>query len=144
MPPKDPLSVTFSALADPTRRDILNRLRRRPLTVSDLAKHYPMSRAAVSQHLSVLERAELVRRNRRGQWIDCAVTPASLDEAARWIEKQRAEWNDRLDRLEDHLGSAHPPRTAPNAAANTRPDTRSDTPPGPPPQEDSSQEGREP
>lgn len=109
MPPKDPLSVTFSALADPTRRDILNRLRRRPLTVSELAKHYPMSRAAVSQHLSVLERAELVSRNRRGQWIDCAIAPASLDEAAQWIEQQRAEWNERLDRLDRYLSRASPP-----------------------------------
>lgn len=135
MPPKDPLSVTFSALADPTRRDILNRLRRQPLTVSDLAQHYPMSRAAVSQHLSVLERAELVRRNRRGQWIDCSITPASLDEAAQWIEQQRAEWNERLDRLQDYLSAAHPPANAP-------PEPAADPPANPSP-EASSQEGEE-
>lgn len=113
MPPKDPLSVTFSALADPTRRDILVRLRRRPLAVSELAQHYPMSRAAVSQHLSVLERAELVHRNRRGQWIDCSIDPASLDEAAQWIETQRAEWSERLDRLQDYLSSTPPPTDQP-------------------------------
>ncbi|MCH8561821.1 metalloregulator ArsR/SmtB family transcription factor [Nesterenkonia sp. LB17] len=101
------MSVTFSALADPTRRDILDRLRRRPLTVSELAKHYPMSRAGVSQHLSVLERAELVSRNRRGQWIDCSITPASLDEASQWIENQRRQWNERLDHLEEYLNN-HP------------------------------------
>lgn len=133
MSPKDPLSLTFSALADPTRRDILDRLRRRPLTVSDLAQHYPMSRAAVSQHLTVLERAELVRRNRRGQWIDCSITPASLDEAAQWIEQQRAAWNERLDRLEDYLTAAHPPTTAPAEPAENPLTTP----------EESSQEGEE-
>ena len=97
MPPRDPLSITFSTLADPTRRDILGRLRRHPLTVSDLSRHYPMSRAAVSQHLSVLERADLVRRNRRGQWIECSLSPRALDPAQEWIEQQRAEWNERLE-----------------------------------------------
>ncbi|MGJ9405508.1 ArsR/SmtB family transcription factor [Nesterenkonia aurantiaca] len=107
------MSVTFSALADPTRRDILNRLRRRPLTVSELAAHYPMSRAAISQHLSVLERAELVSRNRRGQWVDCSITPASLNEAGQWIEQQRTEWDDRLNRLDNYLASQPAPQDEP-------------------------------
>lgn len=104
MPLKDPLSMTFSALADPTRRDILARLRKHPLTVSDLAEHYAMSRAGVSQHLTVLERADLVQRSRRGQWMECTLSPAALDPASQWIEQQRVEWKERLDRLEEHIG----------------------------------------
>ena len=103
MPVRDLLSTQFAALADPTRRDLLTRLRPGALTVSDLAVHYPMSRAAVSQHLTVLENAGLIQRVPRGQWIDCSLTPAGLDSAAAWLEEQRAEWNDRLDRLEAHL-----------------------------------------
>lgn len=106
MQAKDPLSIIFSALADPTRRDILARLRRHPLTVSELAEHYAMSRAGVSQHLTVLERADLVRRSRRGQWMECALSPAALNPASQWIEQQRAEWNGRLDRLEQHLSKS--------------------------------------
>ena len=103
MAARDQLSVAFAALADPTRRDILTRLRSGPLTVSDLAEHYPMSRPAVSQHLTVLEKAGLVARDRRGQWNDCSLAPASLDEAAAWIEQQRAEWTDRFDLLDEHF-----------------------------------------
>lgn len=100
---RDQLSVAFAALADPTRRDILTRLRSGPLTVSDLAAPYPISRPAVSQHLAVLERAGLVERDRRGQWNDCSLTTASLDEAAAWIEQQRAEWTERFDLLDEHF-----------------------------------------
>jgi DNA-binding transcriptional ArsR family regulator len=89
MAARDRLSVAFAALADPTRRDILMRLRNGPLTVSDLAAHYPISRPAVSQHLTVLEKAGLVARGRRAQWNDCSLATASLDEAAAWIEQQR-------------------------------------------------------
>lgn len=95
--------MAFGALADPTRRDILTRLRKGPLTVSDLAAGYSMSRPAVSQHLTVLEKAGLVQRGRRAQWIDCSLDADSLDEAAAWIEQQRSEWNERFDRLEAHL-----------------------------------------
>ena len=100
---RDGLSVAFAALADPTRRDILTRLRGGPLTVTDLASHYPISRPAVSQHLTVLEKAGLVTRDRRAQWNDCSLAAHSLDEAAAWIEQQRTEWNDRFDLLEDYV-----------------------------------------
>lgn len=100
---RDQLSVAFAALADPTRRDILMRLRNGPLTVSGLAVHYPMSRPAVSQHLTVLEKAGLVERDRRGQWNDCYLATASLDEAAAWIEQQRTDWSERFDLLDEHL-----------------------------------------
>lgn len=103
MAARDRLSVAFAALADPTRRDILMRLRSGPLTVSDLAVRYPMSRPAVSQHLMVLEKAGLVARGRRAQWNDCSLATAGLDEAAAWIEQQRADWTERFDLLDEHL-----------------------------------------
>lgn len=103
MAARDRLSVAFAALADPTRRDILMRLRSGSLTVSDLAVHYPISRPAVSQHLTVLEKAGLVARDRRAQWNDCSLATASLDEAAAWIEQQRADWTERFDLLDEHL-----------------------------------------
>lgn len=103
MAARDRLSVAFAALADPTRRDILMRLRSGPLTVSDLEVHYPISRPAVSQHLTVLEKAGLVVRGRRAQWTDCFLTSASLDEAAAWLEQQRANWTERFDLLDEHL-----------------------------------------
>jgi len=100
---RDRLSVAFAALADPTRRDILTRLRGGALTVGDLAAHYAMSRPAVSQHLTVLEKAGLVSRDRRAQWNVCTLEPANLDEAAGWLEQQRAEWSERFDLLDEHL-----------------------------------------
>jgi DNA-binding transcriptional ArsR family regulator len=100
---QDRLSMAFAALADPTRRDILTRLRTKSLTVGDLSEHYPMSRPAVSQHLNVLEKAGLVVRDRRAQWRDCSLATATLDEAAAWIEQQRADWAERFDLLDEHL-----------------------------------------
>lgn len=103
MTTEDRLSSTFAALADPKRRDILHRLRSGPLTVTELASHYPISRPAVSQHLAVLQRAGLVERNRRAQWSECSVAQDSLDEVAAWIEEQRTAWDERFDQLEEYL-----------------------------------------
>lgn len=113
---RDQLSVAFAALADPTRRDILTRLRdNRSLTVSELASHYPMSRPAISQHLTVLQKAGLVARDRRAQWNDCSLESSSLDEAAEWIEQQRRDWTKRFDLLDEHLKQRHAGNpTAPN------------------------------
>lgn len=97
------LNSAFAALADPTRRDILQRLQIEPMTVGQLAKHYPMSRPAISQHLSVLDKAGLIQRRRRAQWIECVLVEDALDEVASWVEQQRAEWAGRLDRLEVYL-----------------------------------------
>ncbi|NQX27823.1 winged helix-turn-helix transcriptional regulator [Microbacteriaceae bacterium VKM Ac-2854] len=99
----DSLSLAFGALADPTRRDILTRLRSGPVTVSELAANYTMSRPAVSQHLKVLEAAGLIARSQRAQWRECALEEGGLDDATRWLEQQRIEWSDRLDRLAGHL-----------------------------------------
>jgi len=108
MATEDRLSSSFAALADPTRRDILLRLRNGPLTVSELATYYAMSRPAVSQHLAVLEKAGLVERNRRAQWNECFLAQDSLNEIAAWIEQQRTAWNERFDRLEDYLAKEKP------------------------------------
>ena len=101
----DPLSRVFSALADPTRRDILTRLADGPRTVGELAGHYPISRPAVSQHLAVLEAAGLLTRTVDAQWRLCAVREEGLDDASQWIAQQRADWTARFDTLEEHLRS---------------------------------------
>lgn len=103
MPALDQLSLAFGALADPTRRDILARLRGGPVTVNELAANYAMSRPAVSQHLKVLEAAGLIARSQRAQWRECTLAEDGLDSATNWIEQQRAAWSDRLDHLAEHL-----------------------------------------
>lgn len=103
--PVDPLSDVFAALANPIRRDIVDRLRHGTLSVGDLAGSYEISGPAVSQHLAVLERAGLIERTTRRQWRDCSLTDDGLDAAAAWIAHHRADWNDRFDRLERHLAA---------------------------------------
>lgn len=99
----DPLSATFSALADPTRRAILARLAQGETTVSELAAPFEMSLPAVTKHLKVLQRAGLVSQGRQAQWRPCRLEAAPLQEAAGWIEDYRRFWELRLDRLEDYL-----------------------------------------
>jgi DNA-binding transcriptional ArsR family regulator len=103
MPALDQLSLAFGALADPTRRDILSRLKTGPVTAGELATNYAMSRPAVSQHLRVLEDAGLIEREKRAQWRECRVRESGLDEASDWIERNRAEWTERFDLLEQRL-----------------------------------------
>ncbi|QSB05526.1 ArsR/SmtB family transcription factor [Natronoglycomyces albus] len=100
---KDPLSLIFAALADPTRRDILTRLSRTPATVGDVSKHFDISAPAISQHLKVLQRAGLIERTTRAQWRTLSMRTEPLDEASAWVEKHRREWNQRFDALEKHL-----------------------------------------
>ncbi len=97
------LDVVFGALANSTRRDILRRLCRQHLTVGELAATYDVTGPAITQHLNVLERAGLIRREGRRQWRDCVVTPQGLDVASDWIAAQRNEWKERFDRLDTHL-----------------------------------------
>ena len=101
----DPLSLAFGALADPTRRDILTRLKNGPVTVGELAGHYTMSRPAISQHLRVLEVAGLIDREQRAQWRDCRIAEKGLDEVSGWIAKHRADWNQRFDLLEERIAT---------------------------------------
>jgi DNA-binding transcriptional ArsR family regulator len=93
------LDRTLMALADPTRRAILRRLSAGEARVTELARPFAMSLNAVSKHIRVLERARLVERRRAGRDHFLAVNPRSLDEAAAWIDQQRALWTSRLDTL---------------------------------------------
>lgn len=99
----DRLSVTLSALADPTRRGILARLSRGEASVSELAEPYDMSLAAVSKHLKVLERAGLISRGKEAQWRPCRLEAAPMAEVADWVESYRRFWDQSLDRLGDYL-----------------------------------------
>lgn len=99
----DPLSLAFAALADPTRREILARLSQGPATVGEVAAPFNMSAPAISQHLKVLERAGLVTRTTQAQWRTLSMQAEPLDEVSAWIDRQRREWNLRLDALEQHL-----------------------------------------
>jgi DNA-binding transcriptional ArsR family regulator len=108
------LSQTLTALADPTRRAILQRLLHGEARVTDVAHPFAMSLNAVSKHIRVLEQARLVRRRRVGREHLLSLSPTSLDEAAAWIERQRAVWTARLDTLERTL------RAEDRAAAHTR------------------------
>jgi DNA-binding transcriptional ArsR family regulator len=99
----DGLSATFSALADPTRRAILRRLRAGEATVLELAEPFEMSLPAVSKHLKVLERAGLISRGRDAQRRPCRIEAAPLKEATEWMERYRSLWEERLDRLDDYV-----------------------------------------
>jgi DNA-binding transcriptional ArsR family regulator len=100
----DPLSVTFAALADPTRRAILARLAEGEATVNELAAPHAMSLPSVSRHLKVLERAGLVVKGRSAQWRPCRLDPAPLAEADEWMAPYRDFFVARLGRLERQLG----------------------------------------
>lgn len=97
------LSRVFSALADPTRRAILARLAHGQATVAELAAPFAMSLPAVSKHLSVLERAELIERGRRGPGRPCRLLPERLRDAEGWMRDQRAFWETGFDRIEARL-----------------------------------------
>jgi DNA-binding transcriptional ArsR family regulator len=99
----DPLSTTFAALADPTRRAILSRLASGEATVNQLAEPFRMSLPAVSKHLKVLERAGLVTQTRDAQWRPRRLEAAPLKDVADWVEQYRAMWEQRLNRLDDYL-----------------------------------------
>ncbi|WP_312976293.1 metalloregulator ArsR/SmtB family transcription factor [Corynebacterium sp.] len=99
----EPLSLAFSALADRTRRKILERLAHGPASVGDLAAPFEMSAPAVSRHLKVLERARLISRTANAQWRTIALRTEALDEVTEWIDAQRREWDQRFDALDTHL-----------------------------------------
>jgi DNA-binding transcriptional ArsR family regulator len=101
--PSRNLSVTFGALADPTRRAILARLASGEATVSELAEPFEVSGPAISKHLKVLERAGLISRGREAQWRPCRLVGAPLKDAADWLEEYRRFWEDSFDRLDDYL-----------------------------------------
>ena len=100
---QDELSRVFSALADPTRRAILERLADGAATVRELVEPFELTQQAISKHLKVLEEAGLVSRTQAGRTRPCALEPDRLDAAADWITRHRRIWADRHDRLEEHL-----------------------------------------
>ena len=99
----DQLSLTFAALADPTRRAILARLRSGECSVTELADPFDMSLPGVSKHLRVLERAGLIARTRDAQFRRCHIDAAPLKEIVDWVEHYRSLWEGRLDRLDSYL-----------------------------------------
>jgi DNA-binding transcriptional ArsR family regulator len=97
------LDLTFQALADPTRRAMIERLVQSPASVSELAKPFEMSLPAVLQHLTLLENAGLIVSEKTGRVRTCRIEPQALSLAEQWITARRAEWARRLDRLGDYL-----------------------------------------
>jgi DNA-binding transcriptional ArsR family regulator len=99
----DQLSITFAALADPTRRAILARLTDGEASVSELAEPFDMSLPAISKHLKVLENAGLITRTRDAQWRPCRLDPGPLREVHSWIEHYKKFWEESFDRLDEYL-----------------------------------------
>jgi DNA-binding transcriptional ArsR family regulator len=99
----DQLTLTFAALADPTRRAILTRLARGEATVNELAEPFPISLQAVSKHLKVLERAGLIARGRSAQLRPSRLQGEALRDVAEWVAEFREFWEESFDRLDEHL-----------------------------------------
>ena len=100
---QDRLTTTFAALADPTRRAILARLSLGEASVNQLVEPFSISQPAISKHLKVLERAGLITRGREAQWRPCKLEGTALKDVADWLEPYRRFWEERLDRLDEHL-----------------------------------------
>jgi DNA-binding transcriptional ArsR family regulator len=105
----DQLSLTFAALADPTRRAILARLASGEASVKELAEPFKMTLPAVTKHLKVLQRAGLITQGRRAQWRPCRLEAKPLREAADWIEHYRRFWDESFDRLDEYLSELRGP-----------------------------------
>jgi len=99
----DQLSITFAALADPTRRAILARLAKGEATVTELAAPFDLSLPAISKHLKVLQRSGLIEQGRQAQWRPCRLKPEPLRDAAEWVGQYRRHWEASFDRLDDYL-----------------------------------------
>jgi DNA-binding transcriptional ArsR family regulator len=100
---QDALSLTFAALADPTRRGMLARLAQGPATVKELAEPFKISLPAISKHLKVLEHAGLIERGREAQWRPAQLQAAPLKDVSAWLEQYRQNWEENFDRLSDYL-----------------------------------------
>jgi DNA-binding transcriptional ArsR family regulator len=107
----DPLTLTFAALADPTRRAMLERLAQGPATVKELAQPFQISLPAISKHLKVLEHAGLIERGREAQWRPARLQAAPLKDASLWLETYRQNWEEGFDRLEEYLRKLQEKRT---------------------------------
>lgn len=105
------LDRTFSALSDPTRRDILERLEHGPATISELAEPFGMSLTGLKKHVRILEEADLVTTEKIGRTRECRLGPGQLQEATEWIETYLRRWERRLDRLEGYFEKRRGERT---------------------------------
>jgi DNA-binding transcriptional ArsR family regulator len=103
----DPLSVTFAALADPTRRAILARLAKGETTVGELAEPFEMSLPGISKHLKVLQRAGLIEQGRHAQWRPCRLQAEPLRNVAQWVGQYRRHWEESFERLDTYLRELH-------------------------------------
>ena len=103
MQQNDPLSTTFAALADPTRRAILARLAQGETSVKDLAAPFDMSQPAISKHLRVLEKAGLIEQGRQAQWRPRRLQAGPLREVADWVSQYRRHWEESFERLDTYL-----------------------------------------
>ena len=111
------LDLLFGALADATRRGIVERLAVGDATVTELAAPFSISLPAISRHLKVLERASIITRSQDGRWRSAELSPTSLADATTWLALQERVWAARLDRLDDHLAR----RASQQPAPKTRP-----------------------
>jgi DNA-binding transcriptional ArsR family regulator len=125
----DQLSVTFAALADPTRRAILARLTEGDANVSELAAPFSISLPAISRHLKVLERAGLISRGRSAQWRSSSLQAEPLRDATAWMERYRQFWDANFDRLDAHLQRMQQAPQAHSAQAQSD-QARANQPPG--------------
>jgi DNA-binding transcriptional ArsR family regulator len=126
------LDRTFAALADPTRRAILARLDSEPaLTVSELARPFPVSLPAIMKHLDVLSEAGLIVRTKTGRSVACQLTPAPMEQAMNWLAHYQKYWTEQLDRLAAFLEKDEwPASPASPSGAASRPRRRKSTKPG--------------
>jgi len=99
------LDAVFGALADPTRRRIVERLSRRSLTVGEIASEFDISQPAISKHVRILEESGLLQREIIGRVHHCSLSPTAMDSASKWFDKQRAYWKSSLDRLDAVLAN---------------------------------------
>jgi DNA-binding transcriptional ArsR family regulator len=116
------LDLLFGALADPTRRGIVERLAAGEATVTELAAPFSISLPAISRHLKVLERASLITRSQQGRWRHARLSPTSLASAATWLSRYERLWAEGFDRLDDHL--ARVTSEQPASRTKTKPKTK--------------------
>jgi DNA-binding transcriptional ArsR family regulator len=116
------LDLLFGALADPTRRGIVERLAEGEATVTELAAPFAISLPAISRHLKVLERASLITRSQEGRWRHARLSPTSLASAAAWLACYERLWTESFDRLDDHLArlTSEQPQPRPKADSQER------------------------
>ena len=120
----DQLSVTFAALADPTRRAILARLSAGAASVGELAAPFDISLPAVTKHLKVLQRAGLISQGREAQWRPCRLEPRGFEPVVHWVEEYRRVWEASFDRLDDYLKQIQGATTTKDKRNGRKPKTK--------------------